>query len=248
MAFLAHNNIDLVQINLATGQHEYYLPQNVHWAARRVDRLRLYLAPCPGMASPVDGITPVVQAGEADNLYLDLYGADQACVARRLAARHLLHTANHPPRVAATLSLPLSRLYFTGGGVPRGCLLLYVEYGNAEACDLPSRSVSVALALAPGAEQGFRPLVDEYIHQQPRPVRGITVDAAKPLYLTLRDETDTHVFNHVPTDFMRPQRQADDPPQATPFLLDALDVDFDNSALRNPFADQAVQADITFYY
>ena len=115
---ISHNNIDLVQINLAPGQHEYYLPQNVHWAARRVDRLRLYLAPCPGMASPVDGITPVVQAGEADNLYLDLYGADQACVARRLAARHLLHTANHPPRVAATLSLPLSRLYFTGGGVP----------------------------------------------------------------------------------------------------------------------------------
>lgn len=248
---IVNRNIDLVQINLQENQTEYYFPRNVEWRGKTISRILLYMAADAEenpMLSPVDGITPVVQESQiTSDLYINLYDDTDKDIARNASFRTIYYKNNHVLEINRPISLSLSNIVFTTETIPTGCLLFFVEYGNTTTEETPSKAVTVTFPLSANQQLSFTDLVNEYIHQQLLPVKGITSWGTSPAFMTLRDETDTVIFNNVVTDLMRPQNQTDASPQAYPFLLDNIDIDFDNSHIYNPY-DVAINMTLTFYY
>lgn len=247
-------NIDVVQINVQAGVDEYYLPKNVDWNGKRIDRLALVTAPeADTMFSPIDGTTPVLTMAQVPNLYFDLYTADDKDLAHELSAEQLMYNNNHPYYPDTVISLDLSRIYFTTAPEEDGCLLLYVFYDTVQALDYEpsSRNVTVTFPLAAGEAMTFTQIISRYIHADNHNVRGIIVwDAEEnPAYIMLRDFQLEHVMQSVYTGLFRPQMMGADAEhiQIEPAYIDCMNVDFDYSTIRNATNANQVQK-ITFEY
>lgn len=247
-------NIDVVHINVQAGVDEYYLPKNVDWNGKRIDRLALVTAPAADtMFSPIDGTTPVLTKEQVKNMYIDLYTADDKDLTHELSAEQLLYNNNHPFCPETVISLDLSRIYFTTTPEEDGCLLLYVFYDMVEVPDYEpsSRSVTVAFPLAAGEAMRFTDIISRYIHADYHNVRGIMVWDAEdnPAYIMLRDFKLEHVMQSVYTGFFRPQMMGADAEhiQVAPAYIDCMDIDFDYSTIRNATNANQMQK-ITFEY
>ena len=196
------NNIDVVQINIKSGVDEYYLPKNVNWRDRVIDKIVLALAPVGNqypLLSPIDGTTEVFEYGTISDLYFDLYAADDTQIVRNLYFEQLLISNNNIPAIGAKLSLNLSRLYFTNTPQADGCILLYIYYGGKDGEVDATQSVTVNVPLAANASMSLQDIVDNYIMLQPETIKGIYVWDAdeKPVYITLRERTISHTKDMV---------------------------------------------------
>lgn len=107
-----YKNIDVVQINVKTGVSEYFFPSNVDWADKKIDKMLVYGSnPESGELSPIDGITPIVDREQLDNVYLDLYDANNVQIAYSLSAMDIMHTCNYPLRLTINWVCKLLRLF-----------------------------------------------------------------------------------------------------------------------------------------
>lgn len=246
-----YNNIDLVQINIKAGVEEYYLPKNVNWRERTIDKIVLCLAE-DGITtlSPIDGQTVVLSA--VSNLYFDLYAADDTQIARNLYFEELLHTNNHIQPLGVQLSLNLSRLYFTVPPEADGCILLYVYYGTKiKDYEPTTKNVTVDVPLAANGKMSLQDIVDNYIMLQPETIKGIYVWYAdeKPVYITLRDKDLKRSLNYIYGELCRPPMQGATAAetQLSELRFDGLNIDMLNSYIQNG-QNTAITSKITFNY
>ena len=242
-----NKNVALLQINVKSGVDEYYLAKNVDWQSRKIDKIVLFAPVTSGMVSPIDGVTPVFTQSDMDSLYIDLYGIDEHTICNGMSVRAISHTNNHPYMIGQQLQFNLSRLYFTQTPGNAGCILLYVFYDTKEEYDYeqPQKSITIQFSLQADEEISFTRLINTYIHAPAQKVKGISFwDAdSNPAYVTLRDHQNSYVIHNLATPLMRPQMvgaTAEDT-QIAPMLLDNIDIDFDNSFIRNATGSANVQ-------
>lgn len=252
------NDIDLVQINIKSGVDEYYLPKNVNWRDRVIDKLLIVTAPelatLGDILSPIDGKTPVLTSAVVDNLYLDLYAADDTQICRNLQAANLYHLNNNPLPIGYKLSLNLSRLFFSQAPETDGCILLYFYYGGKhEDTPLVRESVTVSVPLTANGKMSLQEIVDNYIYMQPKSVKGVYMWEweTAPAYLTLRYADNIHVLNNIYSSLCRPPLHegatTDQFTQTQPLMLDNIDIDMLNSYVQNA-QNTVVNVKITFLY
>ena len=248
------NNIDLIQINIKRGVEEYYLPKNVNWRGKKVDKIALALAPAGvTILSPIDGKTPVLSS--AQNLYFDLYAANDTQIVRNLSYEQLSAENNNILPINATLSLNLSRLYFATAPETDGCVLLYVYYGGKESKDVEpaQKSITVAVPLPANGKMSLQDIVDNYIYMQPANIKGVYMWEweSSPAYLTLRYADGIHTLNNIPSVLCRPPMYSgariSQNTQLHELLLDNINIDMLNSYVQNAQNAEA-SVEITFLY
>lgn len=253
-----YKNIDVVQINVKAGVSEYFLPKNVDWADQVIDKIVVY-APeqDSGEISPVDFSTPILDRMLYQNVYFDLYAADNTELAHSLAAQSIVYINNYPLEINSKLSLQLSRIFFSQAPEYDGCLLLYVFWGGKDVEeDTPRDSVTVEVQAPMGKDVLFSEFVDRYIVEQGKKLKGITVWPTRyyrDLFITLRDRNYKTIVKLLPEKMCRPNlvKSFGDFTQVDPMYFDAADVDFDNSFIRN--TERAASPEyrtalITLYY
>lgn len=263
-----YKNIDVVQINIKAGVSEYFFPQNVDWADKKIDKLIVYGSnPETGELSPIDGITPIYDREELGNIYFDLYAEDNTQIAYSMSAVDILHTNNHPLEINSKISLQTSKMVFSKEPVGSGCVLVYVFWDTktVETDDIPNRSVTAQFNLRAGEEIQLSKVIDTYIHAQTKKVKGIYLWGGYGywnfLFMTLRDYNYRTIVKLLPGGFCRPPMGVDpvkefdviseqaQSVQVAPFYLDNADVDFDNSVVYNASeGEQESQITITFLY
>lgn len=241
------NNIDVVQIPIKPGTTEYYFPLNHNFRGRVVDKIVVAFAPQGlDIVSPVDRSSHVLRYDEIDNLYMDLYASDDTQIMRDCVTDSFMATNNHPVEVNRELSLSLCRLYCTSDPVNEGVLLLYVYYGSKNVEYYPAtKSLTVTVPLDGLESVSLQALVDNYIHMQPKKVKGVYMwkENSAPAYLSLRSEDNRTTLNYIPSVLARPpfSEGTASETQIYPLRLDNIDIDMLNSYLFNP---QDVSADI----
>lgn len=247
-----YTNCSLLRLPIKAGESEYYLPQNVEWAQRKIDRL-VICAPANACTDPMDGTTPVMTASDLADCYLNLYNAENRELMHDVSYEQVLHANNNGLRIDDKLNLSQCRIYFTQAPAADATLLIYVYYQTRteEYFDLPQRSMTVAFPLAANEEISFRKLIDYSIHALPSTVKGmICWDATNnPAWITLRDHDLTYQMSNIHSELARPDMNAGSAAdsQAALFLLNDLDIDFDYSRIREA-AGQASTQKITFLY
>ena len=240
-------NIDLVQIDIEAGTEEYFLPKNVDWNGQIIDRILLVAPASDGTISPTDA-RHVLTAAEVKGLYLDLYNGEEQQIANGLSHTAILATNNQPWLPNCSLSLDLSRIYFAEAPEVDGCILLYIFHGTREELtDDPSRhNKTVRFTLEEDEQITFQELIDNYVHVDGHKIRGIQVYKGK-VYLNLRDHDLSYIFRQVHSSLLRPQTNYGHLGQVEPMLLDAMDIDFDYSTIRNA-VEGSEEVVITFEY
>lgn len=247
-----YTNCSLVRVPIKAGVDEYYLPQNVEWANRKIDRM-IICAPTIAGVDPVDGTTPVMTDTDLADLYINLYDSANHELMHDVSYEQILHTNNQPIRIDAQLNLSLCRLYFTTPPVANATLLLYVYYGTRteDYYDMPKKSVSMEFPLEADQELTLQEIINTYVHALPGKIKGIICwdPENNPAYLTLRDYAYTYQMANVHTELMRSDLNmgtAGDS-QAAIFMLNDLDIDFDYSHIRNAQSAASTQQ-ITILY
>lgn len=233
-------NIALLQINVKSGVDEYYLAKNVDWQNEKIDKIIMF-APVFGssLLSPIDGTTPVLERPDLECVYLDLYAKDEHTICNGMSAMQIMHTNNHPFIIGSDLQFNLSRLFFSDAPTQDGCILLYVFYSGKEEIDyeLPQKNITIKFPLAANAEITFTELINTYLHAPAENVKGISFWNAdlNTAYVTLRDHQNKYVIHNLATPLMRPTMVGTDAEdtQIMPMLFDNIDIDFDNSVIRN---------------
>lgn len=247
-----YTNCSLVRVPIKAGTMEYYLPQNVEWADRKIDRM-VVCAPDMICIDPMDGVTHVLDYNTIGDLYFNLYDDENRELMHDVSYEQLLHKNNNGLRVDAKLNLSLCRLYFTQAPAADATLLLYVYYGTRteEYFDLPNRSVTVTFELAANERKSLREIIEYYVHALPARIQGIICwDAPNnPAWMTLRDYDLTYQMANVLTELARPDTNMGSAvdSQAALFLVNDLDIDFDYSNIREA-AGQTSRQKITFLY
>lgn len=243
-----YKNIDVVQINLKAGVREYFLPKNVDWAKKVIDKIVVYYAADAAEVSPVDRYSTIVGVDIAKDLYIDLYTEDGREITHAISAQNLFFTNNNIIEVNSKISLQLSRLFFAQASPENGCLLLYVFYKsiNIESFELPRKSVTVHFELGAQQEIALSDVIDTYIHANGHKVKGIyywgsILDSA--VFMTLRDHNYNTICKHLPLTMCRPPMGEDyygsgaetiaETLQTNPLFLDNEDIDFANSTIIN---------------
>lgn len=264
-----YKNVDMVQINVKAGVQEYFLPKNVDWADKVIDKIVVY---CPmtnrtNEYSPIDGVTKLISRNEMGDLYFNLYSNEDVEIAHNLSAEQILFTNNHPIEINSKLSLLLSRIFFAKENEVDGCLLLYVYYGSVdvEEDDIPRQSVTVQFSVPGKSEISLDDVIDTYIHGQGAKLRGIIkwgyFTDGMGCFLTLRDRGYNTILKSVPVNMMRPPMKMEYaqivPPlvgyqiaektQVSSLYLDYEDIDFANSNIQNTYAATNVLK-LTFLY
>lgn len=248
-----YTNCSLVRVPIKAGVDEYYLPQNVDWANRKIDRM-IICAPKIACTDPIDGVTPVMDGATIQDLYVNLYDAQNREIMHDVSWEQLSNRNNNPIRIDAQLNLSLCRLYFTTAPVADATLLIYVYYGTRteDYYDLPKKSVTAQFDLDADQEMTFQELINTYVHALPATLKGIICWEAqnKPLFITLRDYALTYQIANVHTELMRPDLNGTtaENSQAALFLLNDLDIDFDYSHVRNAQGSAVTGVKITFLY
>ncbi len=247
-----YTNCSLVRLPIKAGESEYYLPQNVEWAGRVVDKM-IVCAPKNACIDPVDGKTPVMTAADLADCYISLNDTDSRELMHDVSFEQLLHTNNHPLRVNAKLNLSLCRIYFTTPPEADATLLLYVFYGTRteEYFGLPRKSVTAEFPLLPNEQMTLQQVINTYVHALPGKIQGVIFwnAAEAPAFITLRDYTLTYQMANIHSEMARPDMNngtADDS-QAKPFFVNDLDINFDYSFIRNA-TNSANTQKITFLY
>ena len=239
-------NIDLVVIPIKAGTADYFLPKNVDWAAKPIDKIVICAPSVSGELSPIDGITPVMTYADvlAADLYIDLYSASEETICHGLHVSNMMHNNNYSLTIGQTISRDLSQLHFANAPVQDACLLLYVFTDTKEDLDAePSKkNITLRFPMAANERLTMRYVINTYVHAPGEKVRGISMynPYNAPTYLTLRDHELTYFINSVHSELMRPDLYgAGGAPdtQLQPFLLDCLDVDFDHSFIQNASAN-----------
>ena len=247
-----YRNIDLLRINVKAGVDEYYFPQNVDWAAKKVDRIAI-CAPAAACVDPMDGITPVMTLADlvAADCFVNIYSADQREILHAVSAEQILHLNNHPLYLDSELDLSLCSLYFKTAPAQDMTLLLYVYHDNkcVENYDMPSRSVTVEFPLQAGEEINFRKIINTYVHALPATIKGVSVWGNTDLYMTLRDHKLTYVLQNLHGELARPMMDGGSAvyTQINGMALDSVDIDFEYSHVRNCSANNG-NYKITFWY
>ena len=242
-----YKNVALLQLNIQAGIDEYYLAKNVDWQDKKIDKIVLVAPQQLGMKSPVDGTTDVLTSSDIDSLYFDLYDREDHMLCNGMSHKCLLHTNNHPFIVNSELQLNLCRAYFTNQNNLSGCILLYVFYDTKQEYDYdePQRSLTIQFPLAANEEITFTRLINTYIHAPNKRVKGIAFWDANnnPAYVTLRDHNNTYTIHDLASIICRPQMVGADAEhtQVHPLYLDDIDIDFDNSYIRNAKNATSVQ-------
>lgn len=245
------NNIDFFQVNVVGGSSEYYFPQNVSWAGKKINSLVVVGSNGQNEVSPIDGSTPLLTLNELKDLYIDLVSAEDKELARNLHVDNVVYQNNYVYSVESVLSLNLCRFIFSDNYFNSGCFLVYVIYESEETTENnPVNSVTVGLQLQANEEISIKEIIDEYMHVKTECVKGlISWNTEEPFYLTLRDENDTYTFNSVHSSLMRPQinKGSAQNTQIYPLLLNNKDVDMDNSFIRNA-TNSTINVTLSFYY
>lgn len=267
-----YKNIDVVQINIKAGVKEYYFPQNVDWADKKIDKILVYANSEQADAySPFDSTTRITDLAGFGNVYLDLYADDGTKIAYSLSAQNIFYTNNNPLEINSKLSLQLSKLFFTQ--VPDdddACVLIYVFWDTKyiETDDVPNRSITVNVPVIPGKDIVLSEVIDTYIYSQSKKIKGIQFwlppYAFDNSFITLRDRNYKTIVKSVPLVFCRPPMGLDPIYDGEPisfktqqlqkdsFYLDCADIDFDNSTIFLPSPDgvskKIVPTIITFLY
>ena len=125
MKQVLYRNIDLVRVPVKAGISEYYFPQNVDWAACKVDKI-VTCIPQSACVDPMDGVTPVLTQADYTDIYFNIYSSDQREILHAVNADQLSHLNNHPVMIDSKLDLSLCNLYFTTAPAADYTLLLYV--------------------------------------------------------------------------------------------------------------------------
>ena len=247
-----YKNCCLVRVPIRAGVEEYYLPQNVEWAAQKVDKM-VICAPDQACVDPIDGKTPVVDLATLQDMYVSLYDADNREIMHDVAFEQLLHRNNNVIEIHRKLNLKQCRLTFTTAPAADGTLLIYVFYQTQqrEDYDLPKNSITCVFDLAANQEISFRDIINFTIHELPTTVKGMICWNGKtnPAWITLRDHTLTYQMSNIHSELALPDNNAGsaDDCQANLFLLNNLDIDFDYSRIREAAGQSSTQK-ITFLY
>lgn len=249
-----YKNCSLVRLSIKAGVADYYLPQNVDWAAKKVDKL-LIVAPDNNLSvDPVDGKTPVLSYSTLESLdgYITLYDADNRELMHDVSVKQLSHYNNNPLYVNAELNLSLCRISFMTAPVADATLLLYAFYETRteDYFDMPRKSVTAVFDLAANQELSFQEIINTYVHALPAKIKGIVWwDNSNPAYLTLRDYDLTYQMASVHSELCRPDMNGGSAmrSQGQLFFVDDIDVDFDYSNIREA-AGQVSTQKITFLY
>ena len=247
-----YTNCSLLRLPIKAGESEYYLPQNVEWANRKIDRL-VICAPVNACTDPMDGTTPVMTASDLADCYLNLYNAENRELMHDVSYEQVLHANNQGLRIDDKLNLSQCRIYFTQAPAQDATLLIYVFFQTRteDYFDLPQRSTTVVFPLAANEEISFRSLINFTIHALPSTVKGMIcwTGVDHPVWVTLRDHDLTYQMSNIHSELARPDMNAGSAAdsQAALFLLNDLDIDFDYSHIREA-AGQASTQKITFLY
>lgn len=273
MKLQIYKNIDIVQINVKRGVIEYFLPQNVDWADKVVEKILLYTSILPEdkTISPIDGINPILSGEEVPSIYFDFYNQDEVELAHNLSAQSIAWSNNHPVELNSKISLKLSRMFFSQAPTQDGCVLLYVFWGNktVETEDLPQNSVTVTFDITDGQDIPLSQVIDTYIHAQGKKLKGINFWGGEAawrdgLFITLRDYNYVNpIVNMLPLAMCRPLMSIDpenagsldywnaaQQVQISSLYLDDADIDFDNSFIHKSHEDgtETSSVTITFLY
>ena len=247
-----YTNCSLVRVQIKSGETEYYLPQNVEWAQRKIDRL-VICAPANACTDPMDGTTPVMTASDLADCYLNLYNAENRELMHDVSFEQVLHLNNHGLRIDDKLNLSQCRIYFTTPPAADATLLLYVFYQTRteDYFDLPQHSTTVVFPLAANEQKSFQDIIDYYMHAIPTTVKGIICwDAINnPAWITLRDYDLTYQMLNIHSELARPDMNGGTAAgsQAALFLLNDLDIEYNNSYIREAAGQSSTQK-ITFLY
>lgn len=254
-----YQNISLCQINVKTGQQEYYLPKNANWRGKKIEKIVAYIPLLANMnvKSPVDGQSVLVMNDTSD-LYFDLYNEDGVNILHNVHAYTLIADNNFVLDIKQKLSFDLSRIYFTTAPQQDGALMLYIYYNETDLqVDEPTENVTVRFPLAAGETMTFQQVIEKYMFVRSKKVRYISIwnGNVQPVgfntgYVTLRDTNGYLAHEYIPNFFLRP---CIDPAYPSQFLLSEnrlvlnVDLDMNNSFIVNT---QSVQDDyiVTFYY
>ena len=238
-----YRNIDLVQINTPSGSDEWQIPQNVAWDKQTIDKIVLVAPQSTDCVSPIDGVTHVWAASEIGDVYVDLYDANENEICHNLHYTNLLYSNNGGLAFGRKLSTQLTRLFTTTPPASDGCLLLYVFYKthDTEAYEPSRRNKCITFELQANERMTFGDICRRWLHADGKAVRGLwfTDPESAPAYLTLRDHELTYMQDSVLNVLMRSQIAGTtaDECQVQPFLLDALDIDFEYSFIQNATAN-----------
>lgn len=262
-----YKNIDVVQINIKEGVQEYYLPKNVDWSNKVIEKIIAYGAGHDMEEfSPIDYVTPILSRESLSNVYFDLYADDERELVHNLNAQNILYTNNNPVEINSKLSLQLSRIFFAEASPVDGCILLYVFYDNkdVENYDHPQKSVTVEFEIGGGQEVVLSDIIDTYIHAQGNRLKGIAhwggPEYGNGYFLTLRNRNYKTIVNKLPLNMCRPPMGSDymyaggdvvaESVQINPMYFDNEDVDFANSTIQNTWNKgiRLLKHQITFLY
>lgn len=266
-----YKNIDVVQINVKAGVTEYFLPANVDWADKKIDKMLVYGSnPETGEVSPIDGITPIMDREQVGSAYFDLYDENNVQIGYSVSAINLMHTCNHPFEINSKLGLQTSKIVFTEDPKDDCCMLIYVFWDTktVDSDDVPGRSVTVNLSIKDGEELSLSKVIDTYIHSQSKKLKGINVWGGYGywnfLFITLRDYNYKTVVKMLPAGMCRPPMGVDPMAehasnfsekaqsiQVDSMYLDCADIDFDNSFVfcaTDSNSDVEANITITFLY
>lgn len=244
-----YKNIDVVQINIKEGVAEYFLPANVDWADKKIDKMLVYGSnPETGEVSPIDGISYIMDREQVSSAYFDLYDENNVQIGYSVSAINLMHTCNHPFEINSKLGLQTSKIVFTEDPVGDCCMLLYVFWDTktVDSDDVPCRSVTVNFTINDGEELQLSKVIDTYIHSQSKKLKGINVwggyGAWNFMFITLRDYNYKTVVKMLPVGMCRPPMgvapivefasnfaEKAQSIQVDSMYLDCADIDFDNS-------------------
>ena len=251
MKLQLYKNIDCVQIDVKAGVSEYFLPQNVDWADKKVDKLVVYGSELFSnlLVSPIDGQTPLIGGDLLSKAYFDLYDTNGVHVGYSISANNLKHTCNHSLEINSVISLQTSKIIFSQTPDVDCCLLIYVFWGTSieDVDDLPNHSVTVTFPIGYGEEITLASVIDTYIHSQSKTVKGMYMwsQPNRTIFFTLRDYNYRTIVKLLPGEMCRPPMGVPDWAsdesvviksqlvQVDSMYFDCADVDFDNSFVFN---------------
>lgn len=258
-----YKNIDVVQINIKAGVSEYYLPKNVDWADKVINKLLVY-AEYPELEeySPVDSVSRILDINSVKDLYFDIYAHDDKEITHSMSGENFLYTNNNPIEINSQISLQLSRIFFAQPPQSNRSLLLYIYWNDTitEEENIPSKSVTVKFDLKQGETLMLSDVIDSYIHAQGNKVRGIfhwgDLIKGSGTFLTLRTRNYQTVIKCLPLNMCRPplflsdvQLNEAEYVQKDSLYLDCENIDFANSYIQrtseNGVSDEII---LTFLY
>lgn len=258
-------NIDLLQINIKAGVSEYFLPKNVSWRDKVIDKMLIVTDDLPfqqasyrTILSPIDGVTPLLKYEDVVNLYADLYSTGVIEIAHGMSISNILFENSHPWTPNVPLDLQQSRFFFSTPPEKDGCILLYVFYDGCtvDLYEPSNKNITVRFTLQPGQEVSFADVINTYVHVDGQKIRSVQFVNANdnPAYVTFRDYELSYVINNVLNTLMRMpvfyNRAKEElrTSQVYPLLFDSIDIDFDNSRIRNAMNDRTSTQTIIFEY